>query len=183
MGFTTKRSSALAVGLAVLTAAGAIGTGIALAAGTHISSSTPTIGVKKTSLGSVLYAGPRKLTVYGYAEDRGTKSACDQNPTCAEVWPAVKTSGKPKAGAGVSAGALGTAKEGKFTQATYHGHLLYYFATDNSASSTRGQGIDATGGNAEAPVWFAISASGAKVTKGIGKRSTSTSSKGGGGWG
>ncbi len=183
MGFTTKRST-LSAGLAVFVAAGAIGTGIALAAGTHQSSSTATIGVKKTSLGSVLDAGPKKLTVYLYTKDHGDKSACDSNPTCVEVWPPVTTSGMPKAGPGVTAGALGTAKNGKFMQVTYHGHLLYYFATDKSASSTKGQGIDATGGTSGPPLWFALSAKGAKVTNSIGSRSTATtpSGSGAGGW-
>jgi len=190
MGFTTKRST-LTAGLAVLVAAGALGTGIALAAGTHQASSKVTVGVKQTSLGSVLYAGPKKLTVYMFTKDHGTKSACDTNSGCAAVWPAVKASAKPTAGAGVSASALGVAKEGKFMQATYHGHLLYYFASDKSASSVKGQRINATGGTGGTPVWFALSASGAKVTKTASSGSSTTPSStgtggggggGGGGW-
>jgi predicted lipoprotein with Yx(FWY)xxD motif len=179
----------LAAGLAVVVAAGALGTGIALAAGTYGASSNITVGVKQTSLGPILYAGPKKLTVYMLSKDHGTKSACDSSATCVSFWPPVKSSVTPKAGAGVTAGALGTAKEGNFTQATYHGHLLYYFVSDKGASGVTGQLRNASGGTGGTPVWFALSANGAKVTKkastGTTNTSTSTtttSSGGGGGW-
>ena len=187
MGFTTKRST-LTAGLAVLVAVGALGAGIALAAGTHQASSV-TVGVKQTSLGSVLYAGPKKLTVYMFTKDHGMTSACDKSSACAGFWPPVKTSGTPKAGAGVSSSALGTAKEGKFTQVTYHGHLLYYFASDKSASSVKGQRLDAKGTTSGTPLWFALSAKGAKVTKtassgsGTGTSTSPSGNSGGGGGG
>jgi len=182
----------LAAGLAGVVAAGAIGTGIALAAGTHQTSSKVTVGTKHTSLGTVLYAGPKKLTVYLFTKDHGTKTGC--NSACLSFWPPVKSSGTPKAGPGVSASALGTAKEGKYTQVTYHGHLLYYFAADKNAASVKGQRLNASGQASGTPAWFALSSSGAKVTK---KASTGTSTSpsktstspsgnsgggGGGGW-
>ena len=180
MGFTNKRST-LAAGLAVVVAAASIGTGMALAAGTHQASSKVTVGVKHTSLGSVLYAGPKHLTVYMYTKDHGTKSACNGVSACAKFWPAVKTSGKPGAGSGVSASALGAANEGKFTQATYHGHLLYYFSGDKNSSATSGQDF---GG-----IWFVLGANGAKITKKASSTTTTTtgttttsSGGGAGGW-
>jgi predicted lipoprotein with Yx(FWY)xxD motif len=177
MGFKNKRST-LAAGLAAVVAAASIGTGMALAAGTHQASSKVTVGLKQTSLGSVLYAGPKHLTVYMYTKDHGTKSACDGVSACASFWPPVKTSGKPGAGSGVSASALGEANEGKFTQATYHGHLLYYFKDDKNSSATSGQGFMG--------IWFVLGANGSKITHKASSTTTTsttkTSSGGGGGW-
>jgi predicted lipoprotein with Yx(FWY)xxD motif len=176
----TKRSS-LSASLAVVAAAGALGTGIALAAGTHQASSGVTVGVKHTSLGSILYAGSKHRTVYMYTKDHGTRSAC--SGACAQYWPAVTTVGKPKAGSGAVASDLGTAKQhGGVTQVTYKGHLLYYYAADTSASSTSGQGFQ--------HLWYVLSASGSKMT-GTGATTTpttttsgttSTGGGGGGGW-
>jgi predicted lipoprotein with Yx(FWY)xxD motif len=167
MGFTNKRST-LAAGLAVMVVAASIGTGMALAAGTHQASSKVTVGIKHTSLGSVLYAGPKHLTVYMYTKDHGTKSACNGISACAKFWPAVKTSGNPGAGPGVSASALGESNQGKFTQATYHGHLLYYFADDKNSSAISGQGVEGT--------WFVLAANGSKITKKASSASASTTS-------
>jgi predicted lipoprotein with Yx(FWY)xxD motif len=163
MGIRFSRS-AVAAGVAAIVAVGALGGGMALAAGSHASGAV-TIGVKQTSLGPTLYAGPKKLTVYMFSEDHGTKSACNSNATCAGFWPAVKTTGMPKPGPGVTAVQIGTAKEGKFTQATYHGHLLYYFAPDKKSADVKGQLINAKGTTGGTPVWFALNANGAKITK------------------
>lgn len=155
MGFTTKRSNLTAL-MAVVGAVGAVGTGIALAAGTHQASARVTVGVKHTYLGSVLYAGPHHRTVYMYAKDHGTESACAG--ACARYWPPVTTAGRPKAGTGAVAGDLGTARQpGGVTQVTYKGHLLYYFSGDNSSSSAAGQGFQ--------HLWFVLLPSGAKITK------------------
>ena len=165
MGSTIPTKRALTASLAVLVAAGSIGTGIALAAGMHQTSSTVTVGVKHTSLGSILYAGPKHLTVYMYTKDHGTKTACTGE--CAKFWPAVTTVGNPKPGPGTVAVDLGTAKQrGGVTQAVYKGHLLYYYAADKSSSSTAGQGFDNT--------WFALSGSGAKIAKSASSGSTKT---------
>jgi predicted lipoprotein with Yx(FWY)xxD motif len=156
--------AAVAAGVAAVVAVGAVGGGMALAAGSH-ASGTVTISAKKTSIGTVLVAGPKQHTVYMFSEDHGTKSACDSSTACASFWPPVKTTGMPKPGSGVTAVQIGTAKEGKFLQATYHGHLLYYFAPDKKAGDVKGQLINAKGTTGGTPVWFALSPSGAKITK------------------
>jgi predicted lipoprotein with Yx(FWY)xxD motif len=165
MGFTPLKRSTLTAGFAVVAAAGALGTGIALAAGTHQASAV-TIGVKRSSLGTILYAGPDHRTVYMFTKDRGTRSACIG--ACAGFWPAVTTMGRPRAGPGLVARELGTVKQAGVTQVTYKGHPLYFYTGDTRASSIAGQGLMHT--------WFALSASGAKVTKRAPSGSGSTSS-------
>lgn len=173
MGIRFSRS-AVAAGVAAIVAVGAVGGGMALAAGSHASGAV-TIGVKQTSIGSVLYAGPKKLTVYLFTKDHGTKSACDASSTCVGFWPPVKTKGDPTPGPGVTAVQIGAAKEGKFEQATYHGHLLYYFAPDKKPADVKGQLLNDKGSTGGTPAWFALSANGAKITKKPPSSSTASS--------
>jgi predicted lipoprotein with Yx(FWY)xxD motif len=50
---------------------------------------------------------------------------------CQSVWPLVKTTGKPQAGAGVDSSALGQTNQ---HQVTYHGHPLYYYALSKAST-------------------------------------------------
>jgi len=187
MRFKASRS-AVAAGVAAVAAVGAVGGGMALAAAPH-AAKTVTIGVKQTALGPTLYAGSKKLTVYMFSKDHGTKSAC--SGACASFWPPVKTTSAPKAGSGVTASSLGMAKEGKFEQATYHGHLLYFFAGDKNASAVKGQLLNDKGSSGGTPAWFALSPKGSKITKkaasggtstGTGTKTSPAGGGGGGGW-
>jgi predicted lipoprotein with Yx(FWY)xxD motif len=69
---------------------------------------------------------------------------------CAALWPPLTTTGKPHAGAGVSASLLGTTKrsDGK-VEVTYNGHPLYYYVADTKRGQTTGQGLNQFG----APWW------------------------------
>jgi predicted lipoprotein with Yx(FWY)xxD motif len=87
------------------------------------------------------------LTLYMYAGDYKTVSACGTEYNCATSWPAYVTSAKPKAGPGARAALLGTAKrpDGR-TQVMYAGHLLYTFAAmphpDRKPGDVYGQNVN-----------------------------------------
>lgn len=108
---------------------------------------------------TILAAGPKKLTVYMFAADHGTRSAC--YGACASAWPPLTTTGKPQAGAGVQAAKIGTVMRTDGTkQVTYAGHPLYYYAADSSEADITGQGVNSYGA-----LWYVLSAKGAVITK------------------
>ena len=102
-----------------------------------LTSGRPAIGVarvmteRSTRLGTVL-AGRTALgrrTLYTLSFDTPNKTTC--TGVCAAIWPPLLTSGRAKAGPGVSQRAIGTLRrpDGTF-QVTYHGHPVYMFAFD-----------------------------------------------------
>ena len=102
-----------------------------------LTSGRPAIGVasvmtERTSrLGTVL-AGRTALgrrTLYTLSFDTPNKTTC--TGPCAAFWPPLLTSGRAKAGPGVSQRAIGTLRrpDGTF-QVTYHGHPVYMFSFD-----------------------------------------------------
>jgi len=117
-----------------------------------------TVSVAKSSLGSILVAGPKQRTVYLFAADKGPMSMC--SGACAEVWPPVITTASPKAAGGANTADLGTITRSDGTkQVTYKGHPLYYYAGDGTnGGETSGQGISSFG----AP-WYVLSPSGSEV--------------------
>jgi predicted lipoprotein with Yx(FWY)xxD motif len=116
-----------------------------------------TVGVAGSGLGNVLVDSQGR-TLYLFAKDQGTTSAC--SGACATAWPPLRVSGKPVAGTGVKSSLLGTTQrsDGK-PQVTYTGHPLYLYVGDQKAGDTNGQGITAFGAG-----WFALTASGSQVT-------------------
>jgi predicted lipoprotein with Yx(FWY)xxD motif len=131
------------------------------------------IGVKQVGgLGSVLYAGPKKLTVYAFTADHGSKSSC--SGACATAWPPVMTSAKPQAQSGASASDLGTTKRGGgVEQVTYKGHPLYFYGDDKTAATAKGQRSEAFGGS-----WYVLGASGSYImTKPKSATTTTTTEK------
>jgi predicted lipoprotein with Yx(FWY)xxD motif len=116
-----------------------------------------TVHVAKTRLGKIL-VDSHGHTLYLFKKDKGKKSAC--SGACAQFWPPLRTSGKPKAGSGAKASLLGTTKrsDGK-PQVTYNGHPVYGFVMDKKAGDTNGEGVTAFGAK-----WFALSASGKQVS-------------------
>jgi predicted lipoprotein with Yx(FWY)xxD motif len=77
---------------------------------------------------------------------------------CKQAWPALTTSGKPKAGTGVKKSLLGTITiAGGKHQVTYAGHPLYHYAF-GIRRSTSYVGINAFGG-----FWYGVKASGRVV--------------------
>jgi predicted lipoprotein with Yx(FWY)xxD motif len=82
------------------------------------------------------------LTLYWFAPDTSTKSAC--YGSCAAYWPPV--TGTPSAGPGVT-GKLGTITRTDGTiQATYDGHPLYTYIGDHAPGSASGNNINLNGG-------------------------------------
>jgi predicted lipoprotein with Yx(FWY)xxD motif len=121
------------------------------------SAATAKVATASTAAGTVLVDGKGK-SLYMFGKDRHGKSSC--SGACATDWPPLTTSGKPKAGSGVSARKLSTVKrsDGK-TQVTYAGHPLYRYAGDSARGDVNGQGLNAFGG-----LWSLLMPSGAKVS-------------------
>lgn len=118
------------------------------------SGSGGTIGTAQVEgLGTVL-VDSEGMTVYDFTVDNGTKSECYGG--CEAAWPPVTTSGKPSAGEGAMAAALGTTKRKDGTlQVTYEGHPLYTYAADKAPGEANGNEVEGT--------WFALDEKGAAV--------------------
>jgi predicted lipoprotein with Yx(FWY)xxD motif len=129
---------------------------------------------KHAKLGTILAAGPKKLTVYMFEADKGTTSSC--SGACAKVWPPVTTSGAPTAVAGAESADLGTTKRSDGTeQVTYKGHPLYFYDDDKDAGDAYGQGSKAFGAS-----WYVLQPSGAKIDEDSGDHKSGGGSGGSG---
>ena len=108
----------------------------------------PSIQIADSPLGAIV-ADDAGNTLYLFDPDaQGTSVCYDQ---CADAWPPLL--GEVGAGDGVESALLGTtSRDDGTTQATYNGWPLYYFAADQAAGDTNGQGRN--------DVWWVISASG-----------------------
>jgi predicted lipoprotein with Yx(FWY)xxD motif len=171
----TFLASAAVIPLVALTVAACGGGGAATASPPKTSSgASATVGVSKSSLGSILVNSTGR-TLYLFKADVGTKSAC--SAACATAWPPLLATGKPTAGTGLTASQLGTiTRSGGSRQVTYNGHPLYLFIKDTKAGQTKGQGVTAFGA-----AWFALTPSGNQATAPA-PSSTSGGSSGGGGY-
>jgi predicted lipoprotein with Yx(FWY)xxD motif len=114
------------------------------------------VSIHKTALGKVI-ADSRGRTLYLFEKDRNRMSSC--NGACLAYWPAVLTTAKPRAGAGVRASLLGVTKraDGR-RQVTYAGHPLYRFVGDTKAGQTSGEGLTDFGA-----AWDAVAANGRPI--------------------
>lgn len=91
-----------------------------------------------------------------YLFTRDTKDTSNCYDQCAQNWPPLLVRDKAAAGKGVDGQLLGTARRRDGTlQVTYNGWPLYYFARDQKAGDTNGQGV---GG-----VWFLVSPKGEAI--------------------
>ncbi len=94
------------------------------------------------------------MTLYLFTNDSEGTSNCYDG--CAASWPPLLTDGEPEAGDGVDAALLGTTERTDgTTQVTYNGLPLYFFASDQSAGDTSGQGVG--------DVWYVVSPEGEAV--------------------
>jgi len=116
------------------------------------------VTVKHASkLGTILAAGPKKLTVYMFEGDKGASSSC--SGACASVWPPVTSTGAATAAGAANSADLGTiTRSDGTTQVTYKGHPLYFFARDKDSGDSYGQGVKGFGSD-----WYVIAPSGSKV--------------------
>jgi predicted lipoprotein with Yx(FWY)xxD motif len=127
--------------------------------GTTAAAAGPSVAVetKHAKLGTILAAGPKKLTVYMFEADKGTTSSC--NGACAKVWPPVTTSGAPTAAGSAVSADLGTTKRADGTeQVTYKGHPLYFYDDDKDSGDAYGQGSKAFGAS-----WYVLKPNGSKL--------------------
>jgi predicted lipoprotein with Yx(FWY)xxD motif len=141
------------------------------------------VDAKSGSVGTFLTDSNGK-SLYLWVADKGGKSTCSGD--CATAWPPATVNSTPKAGMGVTAGKLSTiTRDDGSKQLAYNGHPLYYYAGDQAAGDTNGQGSDAFGAK-----WWLVAPSGDQITKAAstGSSSTGSSSTGssgsdaGGGW-
>jgi len=118
------------------------------------SGSGGTIGTAQIAgLGTVL-VNSEGMTVYEFTVDHGTKSECYE--ACEAAWPPVVAKGKPTAGEGAMASALGTTKRKDGTmQVTYDGHPLYTYAADSAPGEANGSEVEGT--------WFVLNTGGTAV--------------------
>lgn len=168
-----------AIGVA-LTAAACGGGGHAASSATASASPTATAsptgsaGAPRVSLATIASVGPvltdpAGRTVYVLLSASGATLPCTGG--CLGIWPAVRVTSVPAAGAGVSA-TLGDSGG----QLTVDGRPVYTFRGDSAAGQASGEGIHSFGG-----IWYALSASGAPVTAGASAHPGYSS--GGGGYG
>jgi predicted lipoprotein with Yx(FWY)xxD motif len=146
--------------------------------------STSAAGLKLMTIsGHRVLTTAQGFVVYWFAKDTPTTSNCSGQ--CAAYWPPL--TGTPTAASGVTlSGMLGTIKRSNGqVQATYDGHPLYLFKSDTSAGMAAGNDLNAAGG-----LWWAMTASGAKIKKSLssvsgssGSGSSGSSGSGGGGYG
>ncbi len=106
-----------------------------------VAAKAPTVALRKTHLGKILVSGANGHTLYLFTQDGKNKSSCTGQ--CAQVWPPLLVTGKPRAGNGVSAAKLGEIKRGAGHQVTYAGHPLYLFTSDTAPGQTNGEGVAA----------------------------------------
>ena len=136
-----------------------------------------TVGIATTPLGKIV-VDARGRSLYLFEADHKGKSAC--YGACAQAWPPVLVSGKPKAGPGARAALLGVLhrSDGK-SQVTYKGHPLYRFFKDTKRGQVKGQGLDFYGGE-----WHVLTPAGKKLEHAAGSddsTSSGTNDSGGGG--
>jgi len=92
--------------------------------------------------GVTVLTNAKGLTLYSFAPDSPTKSAC--YGSCASYWPPVP--GHASAGPGVT-GQLGTiTRTDGTTQAVYDGHPLYTYIGDSAPGQDAGNNINLNGG-------------------------------------
>ena len=112
-----------------------------------------TVAVEDSDLGQIVVDAGGK-TLYVFLADEGTESTCYDD--CEAAWPPLTVEGDPGAGDGIDAALLGTTeRDDGSTQVTLDGHPLYYFASDETADDTNGQGVG--------DVWFVVSPDGEAI--------------------
>ena len=116
----------------------------------------PKIKVVDSDYGQILSNG-RGRALYLFTADSGKGSNCSGD--CAAAWPPYIVKSKPVAGPGAKAGKIGTIRrsDGRL-QATYAGHPVYFYVSDNEPGEVLCQAVNEFGG-----YWYVIRASGQAV--------------------
>jgi predicted lipoprotein with Yx(FWY)xxD motif len=125
-------------------------------AGTGSAASRATVKTRHGALGTFLVGGNGR-TLYLFEKDKTSKSTCTGQ--CAQFWPPLLTSGRPRAAGRARASLFGTTRRGDGKlQVTYKGHPLYYFSQDTGPGSTMGEGFSAFGAK-----WYVVAPNGKKI--------------------
>jgi predicted lipoprotein with Yx(FWY)xxD motif len=151
-------SSSSATTPAATTPAATTPTSSAAASTTPASASNAVVlTTKHARMGTILAAGPKKLTVYLWESDKGDTSVC--SGACEKVWPPVRSGEAGKAAGAAVAADLGTTTRSDGTkQLTYKGHPLYYYVKDKDDEDVYGQGSNSFGAG-----WYVMGPSGTKI--------------------
>jgi predicted lipoprotein with Yx(FWY)xxD motif len=153
---------------------GAAATGATVSPPKTSTGASATVGVAKSSLGSILVDSTGR-TLYLFKADVGMTSAC--TGACATAWPPLLSASAPTAGTGLTASKLATiTRSGGKRQVTYNGHPVYLYVGDKKPGDVSGQGVTAFGA-----AWFALSPAGNQVSAAP-PTSTGGGSSGGGGY-
>jgi predicted lipoprotein with Yx(FWY)xxD motif len=153
-----KKTLTLVAVAAVVVPAAAIGVAQSAPSGAQAGEamSPPTLKVRVTRFGKVLFAGNGRV-VYGFTRDRRNRpSQCYGD--CAAAWPVYFARGMLEAGAGVKQSLIGTTRrrDGR-RQVTYNGWPLYYYAHEK-AGEVKCQNVKTHGGT-----WLVVRPAGALV--------------------
>jgi predicted lipoprotein with Yx(FWY)xxD motif len=116
----------------------------------------PKLKITDSDYGPILADG-RGRALYLFTPDRGKSSNCSGD--CATAWPPYIVKRKPVAGVGVKGGKIGTTRrsDGRL-QATYAGHPVYFYVSDNEPGEVLCQAVNEFGG-----FWYVLRASGKAV--------------------
>jgi predicted lipoprotein with Yx(FWY)xxD motif len=146
-----KTLLALAVG-----AVGAVATLALATAAMPRESAGPTLTVKSSAYGRVLFDG-RGYVLYAFTRDVRGRSAC--YGACAKAWPVYFAKGGLTVGPGVKRSLLGTTKrrDGR-RQVTYAGRPLYHYVGDRRPGQILCQNVVEFGGT-----WLVVRPSGRLV--------------------
>lgn len=148
--------AALTASLAAATLATAGGSAAPGPSASDASSAGPTLTVRNTRFGRILFDA-RGQVLYTYTTDRrGKPSRC--YGVCAREWPVYFAKGRLRAGKGVRQGLIGTTRrrDGRL-QVTYNGWPLYFYAHEG-LGEVRCQNVTIHGGT-----WLVIRPSGVRV--------------------
>jgi predicted lipoprotein with Yx(FWY)xxD motif len=146
--------------LALVAAASIVGRPADARAGvraTSVTTASPTLTVRSTRFGRILFDG-RGRALYAFTRDlRGGRSRC--YGACAKAWPVYFAKGRPLAGKGVKQSLLGTSRrrDGRL-QVTYNRRPLYYYVGDKKPGQLLCQNVDEFGGT-----WLVVRPSGRLV--------------------
>jgi predicted lipoprotein with Yx(FWY)xxD motif len=116
------------------------------------------VQLRQTNLGKILVNSSGR-TLYLFTHDSKNKDTCVKISGCKDIWPPLKTTGKPTAGSGVRSSLLSTITLAHgVKQVTYAGHPLYTYTGDSGPGQTDYVGTPQFGGT-----WDAIDAKGHAV--------------------
>jgi len=120
------------------------------------SASAATLTAKSSRFGRILFDG-RGFVLYAFTRDPRGRTSC--YGACAAAWPPYIVTARPRAGAGVTRGLLGTTRrrDGKL-QGTYAGRPLYYYVGDRSPGQILCQNVEGFGG-----LWLVVRPNGKVV--------------------